>query len=252
MKVDYKKLSQIANDPACRRQKAKDTSDVLANYLYMMSNLCADADVWSASEMAMIINSLNRWQYKKIQLNQLNHSEVAAGDIVMVDLGLCYTPELSYGHPALVLEAWAGLIFIVPATSSPSGLEQAYHPTDNPSGRWYYRKVEVSDGFSHDCVLILNNAKIISKFSILSRVGRLTCNLSAEGQLFREIKNTLLEHLFPKEWTANKNLLLANNELLQQVDSLQKEKEEANRKIHELELKVGELQKRLDKEPNLA
>ena len=35
MRVDYKKLGQIAIDPGYRNQLAKDTSDVLANYLYM-------------------------------------------------------------------------------------------------------------------------------------------------------------------------------------------------------------------------
>ena len=59
MRVDYKKLGQIAIDPGYRNQLAKDTSDVLANYLYMLSNLNADVNIWTASEMAMITNSLN-------------------------------------------------------------------------------------------------------------------------------------------------------------------------------------------------
>ena len=61
MRIDYRKLGQIAIDPSYRNIPAKDTSDVLANYLYLMSNLNADVDAWSASEMAMITNSLNRW-----------------------------------------------------------------------------------------------------------------------------------------------------------------------------------------------
>ncbi|MCC8044324.1 MAG: hypothetical protein LIP12_02350 [Clostridiales bacterium] len=101
MRVDYKKLGQIAIDPEYRSKLTKDTSDVLANYLYMMSNLNADVDDWSAAEMAMITNSLNRWQDKKTFLNR---QSVSVGDILMVDLGLSYAPELSYGHPALVLE----------------------------------------------------------------------------------------------------------------------------------------------------
>lgn len=101
MRVNYRKLGQIAIDPNYRNQLAKDTSDVLANYLYMMSNLNADVDAWSASEMAMITNSLNRWQDRKTLVNR---QQISVGDILMVDLGLCYAPELSYGHPALVLE----------------------------------------------------------------------------------------------------------------------------------------------------
>lgn len=247
MRVDYRKLGQIAIDPNYRNQPAKDTSDVLANYLYMMSNLNADVDDWSASEMAMITNSLNRWQDKK---SLLNHQQISVGDILMVDLGLCYAPELSYAHPAVVLEEWKNLMFIVPVTSSSSKLAQAYHPTDNPIGKWYYRKVGISDGFAHDCVLIINNAKIISKSSILSPMGKLTCNLQDETQLFREVKNNLLEHLFHREWMANQNLAQAYNKLQKDFCSLQNEKTDANNKIQKLEHRIRELQTSIDNPQN--
>lgn len=132
MRVDYKKLGQIAINPDYRNQPAKATSDVLANYLYLMSNLNSDVDIWSAAEMAMITNSLNRWQDKKAQINSQN---ISVGDIIMVDFGLCYAPELSYAHPALVLETWSNLIFVVPATSSSSKLALAFHPVDHPDGK---------------------------------------------------------------------------------------------------------------------
>ena len=247
MRVDYRKLGQIAIDPNYRNQPAKDTSDVLANYLYMMSNLNADVDDWSASEMAMITNSLNRWQDKKTLLNR---QQISVGDILMIDLGLRYAPELSYGHPAVVLEEWKNLMFVVPVTSSSSKLAQAYHPTDNPAGKWYYRKVSVSDGFAHDCVLIINNAKIISKSSILSPMGKLTCDLQDETQLFREVKSTLLEHLFHKEWADNKNLAHTYNELQKRFDSLQKEKDSTDERIQQLEKQVKDLQKSIDNQQN--
>lgn len=247
MRVDYKKLGQIAVNPAYRSQPAKDTSDVFANYLYLMSNLNADVDAWSASEMAMITNSLNRWQDKKTHVYSQN---ISVGDILMVDFGLCYAPELSYGHPALVLETWSNLMFVVPATSSSSKLAQAYHPIDNPGGKWYYRKVGTSDGFAHDCVLIINNAKIISKTSILSPMGKLTCSLQNETQLFREVKNTLLKHLFHKEWSANQNLIQAYDKLQTDYDSLKRDKNEADTKIHELEQQIKILhEKSIDNQP---
>lgn len=168
----------------------------------------------------------------------------------MVDLGLSYAPELSYGHPALVLEEWKNLMFIVPATSSSSKLMQAYHPTDNPEGKWYYRKVGRVDGFAHDCVLIINNAKIISKSSILSPMGKLTCDLHDETQLFREVKNTLLKHLFYREWSANQNLNQAYNELQENFNLLMEEKNLAESKIHTLEQQIKELQKSVDNQSN--
>lgn len=247
MRIDYKKLGQIAIDPNYRNIPAKNTSDVLANYLYLMSNLNADVDTWSASEMAMITNSLNRWQDKKTNLSR---QQISVGDILMVDLGLHYAPALSYGHPALVLEEWKNLMFIVPATSSSSKLSQAYHPKDNPSGKWYYRKVGAADGFAHDCVLIINNAKIISKAAILSPMWKQTCDLQNKTQLFREVKNTLMEHLFYREWAAHQNLAAAYDELQEKFDQLQKEKADADSKIQELENHIKEFCKPIDSRQN--
>lgn len=38
-----------------------------------------------------------RWQDKKTLINR---QQISVGDILMVDLGLCYAPELSYGFSA--------------------------------------------------------------------------------------------------------------------------------------------------------
>ncbi len=208
-----------------------------------MTNLNTDVDAWSASEMAMITNSLNRWQDRKTQLSR---QQVSVGDILMVDLGLRYAPELSYGHPVLVLEEWKNLMFVVPATSSSSKLAQAYHPLDNPSGKWYYRKISASDGFAHDCVLIINNAKSISKSAILAPMGKLTCDLQDDTQLFREVKNTLVKHLFHKEWATHQNLTRAYHELQQKFNTLQKEKEISDDRIQNLERQMKKLNKPID------
>ena len=127
---NYRKLGQITLNPSYWNIPAKDTSDVLANYLYLLSNINADVGAWSVSEMVMTTNSLNRLQDRK---SQLNRQQIFVRDILMVDLELHYAPELSYRHPTLVIEEWKNLMFVVPATSSSSKLAQAYHPTDNPS-----------------------------------------------------------------------------------------------------------------------
>ena len=141
-------------------------------------------------------------------------------------------------------------MFIVPATSSSSKLSQAYHPKDNPSGKWYYRKVGAADGFAHDCVLIINNAKIISKAAILSPMWKQTCDLQNKTQLFREVKNTLMEHLFYREWAAHQNLAAAYDELQEKFDQLQKEKADADSKIQELENHIKEFCKPIDSRQN--
>lgn len=81
-------------------------------------------------------------------------------------------------------------------------------------------------------------------------MGKLTCDLQDKTQLFREVKNTLLQHLFHKEWTANQNLTQAYNGLQEKFDSLQKEKENADNKIQKLEQQIEEMQKSIDNQHN--
>lgn len=85
----------------------------------------------------------------------------------------------------------------------------AYHPTDNPSGKWYYRKVGVAEGFAHDCALILNNAKIMSKTRIISVSGTIAGNLSDDNNVFREIRKTMIQNFFSKEWIEHQKLVQA-------------------------------------------
>lgn len=65
MQIDYEKLASIAADPTSRSTMAKDTSEVLASYMQILSNLIFAAERLSESEMAMIVSSLNRWVTKK-------------------------------------------------------------------------------------------------------------------------------------------------------------------------------------------
>ena len=65
MQIDYEKLASIATDPTSRSTMAKDTSEVLASYLQILSNLIYASERLTESEMAMIISSMNRWVTKK-------------------------------------------------------------------------------------------------------------------------------------------------------------------------------------------
>lgn len=156
MQIDYEKLASIATDPASRSIMAKDTSEVLASYMKILSNLIFAAERLSESEMAMIIGSLNRWVTKKdISVSR----SYGVGKIVQMEWGNNFSPELSYKHPAIIIEEWANTVLVISTTSAPAKVADAYHPIDNPSGKWYYRKVGVAEGLAHDCALILNNAK---------------------------------------------------------------------------------------------
>jgi hypothetical protein len=206
MQIDYKKLASIATNPTSRSTIAKDTSEVLASYLQILSNLIYAAERLSESEMAMIISSLNRWVTRKdISVSQ----SYKVGKIVQMEWGNNFSPELSYKHPAVIIEEWTNIVLVIPTTSTPTKVAAAYHPIDNPTGKWYYRKVGITEGFAHDCALILNNAKIMSKARITSVSGTIAGNLSDDDNVFREIRKTMIQNFFSKEWIEHQKLVQA-------------------------------------------
>lgn len=206
MQIDYEKLASIATDPTSRSTMAKNTSEVLSSYMQILSNLIFAAERLTESEMAMIISSLNRWVTKKdITANR----SYGVGKIVQMEWGNNFSPELSYKHPAVIIEEWTNTVLVIPTTSTPAKVADAYHPIDNPSGEWYYRKVGVTEGFAHDCALILNNAKIMSKTRITSVSGSIAGNLSDDNNVFREVRKTMIKNFFSKEWVEHKKLVQA-------------------------------------------
>lgn len=218
MQIDYEKLASIATNPTSRSKMAKDTSEVLASYMQIISNLIFSAERLSESEMAMIISSLNRWITKKD--HSVNRS-YAVGTIVQLEWGNNFSPELSYKHPAVIIEEWTNTVLVIPTTSTPAKVTAAYHPIDNPSGKWYYRKVGVAEGFAHDCALILNNAKIMSKTRITSVSGTIAGNLNDDNNVFREVRKTMIQNFFSKEWIEYQKLVQAYEQEQKKNQALQ-------------------------------
>lgn len=218
MQIDYEKLANIATNQTSRSTMAKDTSDVLSAYMQLLSNLIYASEKLSESEMAMIVSSLNRWITKKdISVTR----SYGIGKIVQMEWGTNFSPELSYKHPAVIIEEWKNTVLVIPTTSTPAKVTAAFHPTDNPTGKWYYRKVGTAEGFAHDCALILNNAKIMSKARIISVSGNITGNLNDENNVFREVRKTMIQNFFSKEWIEYQKLVQAYEDEKKKTKSLQ-------------------------------
>ncbi len=203
MHIDYDKLAAIAVNPTSRSVMAMDTNITLSSYLRLLSNLIYAGEKLSESELAMIIASLNRWVTKKDIL--ISHS-YGVGKIVLMDWGANFSPELSYKHPAVIIEEWKNTVLVIPTTSTPSKIADAYHPIDNPTGKWYYRKVGTAEGFAHDCTLILNNAKIMSKARIISISNSISGDINDDNNVFREVRKTMIKNFFQKEWIEHLKL----------------------------------------------
>lgn len=250
MQIDYEKLATIATDSASRSTMAKDSSTVLSSYLQLLSNLIYAGERLSESEMAMVVASLNRWATKKeISVS----SSYGIGKIVQMEWGTNFSPELSYKHPAIIIEEWKNTVLVIPTTSTPAKVMDAFHPLDNPDGKWYYRKVKTADGFAHDCALILNNAKIMSKARIISVSGSITGNLNDENNVFREIRKTMIKHFFSKEWIEHQKLVQAYEKEQKKNRSLQEAYDkllEENKLLKSADNKVAALKNEKSAETN--
>ena len=198
-RVDYSKLTALSSDKNARINLAKDSSDALYYFTMALGNTIDTSSSWSESEMAMITASLNRWVLHK---NDISNTKYSCGDIVLLEFGMNYSPELSYNHAALILEDIGDMVMVVPATSTEKVYNIAYHPKDNPNGKWYYRRVMKKDGFTKDCSLILSNLKVVAKSSIIRTIGNLTEDINNKNSLFREVRNTILAHTFSKEYVS--------------------------------------------------
>lgn len=87
---------------------------------------------------------------------------------------------------------------IIPTTTSPQLLADAYHPIDNPTGNKFLRKVGAAEGFANPGVLLISNMRAISRGRLLDLKGVMT-GVTDKSSVFWEIKNRAFEFTFPKK-----------------------------------------------------
>lgn len=205
MNINYTKLNSSIKDKQSKDNKAFDNDVFLSSYITMMSNMGNKMQDMTQHELGLFIKSLDTWLNKRKKNNTCG-KEISVGDILMIDWNINYKPELSYYHPGLVVGISNEMLLVVPTSSKEKTIDKAYHAETNPTGNWFNRKVDVSDGFGEDCVLLLDNLKTISKTRVINKVGKLTCALKEDNALFQEIKNVLIKNLFPHEYEVFLNI----------------------------------------------
>jgi mRNA-degrading endonuclease toxin of MazEF toxin-antitoxin module len=229
MIINFNKLRACLRRPQSNITDAKDSSSY-SEFAFVLANLIDDSNNMKEDELAMLTMSLQSWYYRKNF--RTCRVPVNLGSIFLADLGNCYSPELAYIHPVVILEMIGSLALIVPTSSSPNTVTTAYHPVDNPAGNSFCRKVKPVDGFQNECALLLTNIRTISQGRLLDCVGQLN-NINDPNSLFVEIKQKCFEMCFPKQ---NINLLKEtqeNGELKNKIDELTKENLELLEKLNQ-------------------
>ena len=212
MKINFESLRNIILD---RHNKNKNTSDsaiCLNEFLNLEVNSIEEIRKMRQDESANFIMSLQNWFLRR------NFTStkicISISDIFYADLGINYKPEFSYHHPVVILEKIGGMYLVVPVSTTPDNIKNAFHPTDNPDGNKMMRKVygndmgDKSDGFEKTGAILLSDIKVISAGRLISKKGKLK-NINLQDSLFKEIKNTIFKLAFPKE---NIRLYKINNE----------------------------------------
>lgn len=218
MQIDYNQLKTIINQPTSKTDLAIDSSQCLTQFSALISNLIYISHSLTQEQLASFTMSMQNWINRKDRTSC--SCTVKVGDIFYTDLGNCYKPELAFPHPVVILEDVNNMVLVAPVTTSNDIVSIAYHPTSNPTGNVSFRKADSSDGFEHECAIIISNIRVISKGRLLQKKGALH-NITASDSLFNEIKNTAFKLCFPKQFISYRNLSENNNIYTNLISSLQ-------------------------------
>lgn len=186
---------------------------------------------------------MNHWTTNKSHSTSKRYKP---GTIIEYECGLNYSDELSYRHTGLVIEEMDKKIVVVPSSSTQKLIEKS---SEKENGLWYYVLVGKNEGFDHDCVLLLNDMKTLSKKRIIGSFENMTKNDQGK-KIFDHIKQELISHYFSKQFlekeNAIKDLIEENNrlrsineQLLQDNEVLQQENGEKTKKIKTLYWKLN-------------
>lgn len=199
MNIDRDKLKSIEKSKL--KKKAFSDSLVLSSYLKIVHKLIEIGSKMSMVEMARFTNSINHWIENRPANKKSRHC--SEGTIIEVEFGLTYKTETPYRHSALVIKEYQNKVIVIPSTSKSNYWDNAFHPLSNPNGNKEYFRVTTTDGFDHNCVLVMNDLKTISKNRIISTCGRM--DILSENCIYKQIRGQLLNDIFSDEIEEYKN-----------------------------------------------
>lgn len=202
-KVDFAKLKDEIRAVNSKTTDAKDSSTCLTEFLKLLSNLANNSTTYTQEQLASLTMSLQNWMIRKDWTTC--NTPVKIGDIFYADLGNCYKPELAYPHPVVILEDIAGMVMVAPVTTSKEIVDCAFHPINNVTGKKEYRKAGTSEGFEHDCAIIISNVRTISKGRLIEKKGKMV-DINIPNSVFREVKQKAFELCFPKKFIEYRNM----------------------------------------------
>ena len=183
-----------ANNTDNKTKRAKNTSEILLGAMQYAENYLKAMKQLNAYDTSSIIKSDSSWLQKhSFDEFKVRGSKVTIdpGRICCIDYGKTYKGEISYFHYGLCVSRKEEKLLIIPMTSANDWRDTCYHPVKKPSATKKYRQGLRSEGFSKDCVLLMNDAKFISA----GRIDRQDVEINPDT--LKEIQQQLFAVCFP-------------------------------------------------------
>ena len=144
--------------------------DGLLKEEYIFSKYAESRD---PKEQNFFFYSEKTWNQRKSGLQFSEQSDLKSNQIIFVELGKSYSPELAYAHPCLLLNYNDRLCKILPITSSNSITSRAYHPVINPSGTKTYFLIPANTcALTKDSAVYVRQYKTISESRIIKYIDK--------------------------------------------------------------------------------
>lgn len=166
-KLDYKKLQPLsANRPENQNAKAKNNTDCtkgIDTFINNYKEYLLDASVFECSSLLISENNwFNRKPITEYKDKEGNELAIEVGQVLQVDNGKNYNVECGLIHYGLIIKVIKNKVLILPMTTNRDEFIKAYHPKENISGDFSFRRGLLTEGFTVPVTLYINDLKCLS------------------------------------------------------------------------------------------
>ena len=193
------------------------------NYLKSCFDTEKLVEGFNAKDQAFVANAQKTWNLRQHGMVFSNRALLKYNQILFVEFGFGYSPELSYSHPCLLLSYDNRICKVVPITSSSKVVSSAYHPTINPNGnKSYYLLPNGICALSKPSALHIRQIRSISESRIIKMIDPnglpLETYKDIRAQVFKDVFADY-SYSYQKLIEENKALTEENKRLLNSTSS---------------------------------
>lgn len=216
---DIKRFSE--NTIENKNKLGKKTASIILAAIQLHENFVKGIKNLSAYDASSIILSEANW----IKKNTLKNFEdkngkkitITPGKTYYIDYGKTFCGELAYFHYGLCIGKRESKVLVVPITSGTGYINKCYHPVNNPYADKKHRQALISEGFSKDCVLKINDVKFLSAGRIEKEGVSICPDILKEIQ--KQVFMVEFGELF-QEYSHDKSLLQKNEKQISEQKEL--------------------------------